>query len=676
VHFALDLTAPTITVTGVTEGQCGAEGFVPETTVEDAHLDTWTTSLDGVEYISGTPITAEGSHTLLVQAADEAGNTAETTVHFIIDRTAPVLTVSGVADGGFYSGPVTPEIAYSDANLAGGEGTLDGNPYEPGTPITAEGTHVLAGSVWDCAGNTTSVSVTFTIDLTAPVISVTGVSDGECTIHDVTPTITVTDAHLDGWSATLDGAAFESGTTVTAEGTHVLVVTADDLAGHEATATVTFKIDRTNPVVSISGVTEGTYYNVGVIPNVSVSDANLLGSNVTLNGQPFTSGTPITADGDYMLSAAGWDCAGNSASASVSFVVDRTPPSILVTGVVEGGTHNLGTAANITVTDAHLDTWSATLNGNPYTSGTPITEVGSYVLVVQAFDLATNEATRTVNFSIQGMALPEFKFAVCAAEGVSIQNNAVVRSKDCQTGALGDHGYVGADGNVSMGNNAAVRGGVTTGGNLSMGNNSHVWGDAYLGGTKTGGGVVHGSITYPTPDPSPCSCTYDLAALLDEKEQYNDNDALAGDPAIAPYLVNGGLELPNNAHVTLPAGDYYLDHVNLANNALLGAAGGDVYLYVRHSFVMSNNARLESPCASGPMFKIFATTDTGAGEQFVFTNNSTVRALVYAPNAAVTFKNNTTFCGAVFAKTATLNQNATVYLDESLWAGVPELWCE
>jgi hypothetical protein len=24
----------------------------------------------------------------------------------------------------------------------------------------------------------------------------------------------------------------------------------------------------------------------------------------------------------------------------------------------------------------------------------------------------------------------------------------------------------------------------------------------------------------------------------------------------------------------------------------------------------------------------------------------------------------------------TLNQNATVYLDESLWAGVPELWCE
>jgi hypothetical protein len=187
---------------------------------------------------------------------------------------------------------------------------------------------------------------------------------------------------------------------------------------------------------------------------------------------------------------------------------------------------------------------------------------------------------------------------------------------------------------------------------------------------------VHGAITYPTPDPSPCSCTYDLAALLNEKEQYNDNDALAADPAIAPYLVNGGLELPNNAHVTLPAGDYYFDHVSLANNAVLGAAGGDVYLYVRHGFVMSNNARLESPCASGPMFKIFAATDIAAGEQFTFVNNSTVRALVYAPNAALTFKNNTTFCGAVFAKSATLNQNATVYLDESLWAGVPELWCE
>ncbi|MBI5524725.1 MAG: hypothetical protein HY897_00165, partial [Deltaproteobacteria bacterium] len=310
------------------------------------------------------------------------------------------------------------------------------------------------------------------------------------------------------------------------------------------------------------------------------------------------------------------------------------------------------------------------------TSGTPINDAGSYVLEVTASDLAGNTATRTVNFTIQGMALPEFKYAICATGNVTIENNALVRSKDCQSGALGDHGYVGADGNVSMSNNSTVRGGIVAGGNLSMGNNSHLWGDAFLGGTKSGGGIVHGTISYPTPDPSPCSCTYDLAGLLDEKEVHNDNEALAADPAIAPYLVNGGLELPNNAHVTLPTGDYYFDHVTLNNNAVLGAAGGDVYLYVRHSFVMANNSRLESPCASAPMFRIYAGTNTSAGEQFTFVNNTETRALVYAPLAAVEFKNNTTFCGAAFVKTATLKQNAKVYLDETVWAGVPEVWCE
>ncbi|MBI5528725.1 MAG: hypothetical protein HY897_20540 [Deltaproteobacteria bacterium] len=76
------------------------------------------------------------------------------------------------------------------------------------------------------------------------------------------------------------------------------------------------------------------------------------------------------------------------------------------------------------------------------------------------------------------------------------------------------------------------------------------------------------------------------------------------------------------------------------------------------------------------MFRIYATTDTAAGEQFTFVNNTETRALLYAPLAAVEFKNNATFCGAAFVKTATLKQNAKVYLDEAVWTGVPAVWCE
>ncbi|MBI5525176.1 MAG: hypothetical protein HY897_02500 [Deltaproteobacteria bacterium] len=695
VSFVLDTVPPAIDIQGVEEGVVDYPGVAATITVSDLHPDTWSATLDGNPYMSGTPITAVGSHVLVVNAADKATNGASRTVSFTVREAnrPPVIVIAGVEDGGEYNEAVTPEISVTDPddNLSAVTITLkkdDGEPqpYTPGTGISDDGDYTLSVTATDTLNLSASHVVTFALDLTPPAID-PGVVDGLCTIHDVTPVITVTDVHPGSWAATLskDGGpeeSFVSGTTVSAEGSYVLAVAAEDAFDNHATVSPGFKIDRTAPVVDISGVAEGSYFNFPVAPAVDVDDANLLGSNVTLKkddqpAEPFVSGTTVTADGSYVLSVTAWDCAGNSTSATVSFVVDRTPPSIVVTGVVDGGTHNLGTAAFITVADANLVTpWTATLNGNPYTSGTPITEEGNYTLAVNAADLAGNGADRTVNFAIAGMALPEFRYAICATGSIAIQNNALVRSKNCTTGQFGDFGDVGADGNVSMSNNATVRGMLAGGGNLSMGNNSHLWGDAYLGGAKSGNGVVHGSISYPTPDPAPCACDYDLAALLAEKEQYNNNAALAGDPAIAPYLVNGGLELPNNAHATLPAGGYYLDHVTLNNNAVLGADDGDVYLYVRHSLVMSNNSRLNSPCASGPMFRIYAGADTAAGEQFTFVNNTETRAVVYAPLAAVEFKNNATFCGAVFVKNATLNNNAKVYLDESIRAGPPLLWCE
>ena len=42
---------------------------------------------------------AEGMHTLTVTAADVAGNVTSVTVHFVCDRTPPVITVMCPADG-------------------------------------------------------------------------------------------------------------------------------------------------------------------------------------------------------------------------------------------------------------------------------------------------------------------------------------------------------------------------------------------------------------------------------------------------------------------------------------------------------------------------------------------------------------------------------------------------
>lgn len=81
-------------------------------------------------------------------------------------------------------------------------------------------------------------------DTTAPVITVTGVTDGYNNVGPVTITFSATDA-VDGSvaaTATLDGVAFTSGTTVSDNGIYTLVVTATDAADNTATTTIDFAI--------------------------------------------------------------------------------------------------------------------------------------------------------------------------------------------------------------------------------------------------------------------------------------------------------------------------------------------------------------------------------------------------------------------------------------------------
>ncbi|CAG7653539.1 DNRLRE domain-containing protein [Paenibacillus allorhizosphaerae] len=81
-----DLKAPKITVTGVTYGQGYADSVSPAITAEDAEsgVKTLSVTLNGEPYVSETPITAAGVHTLRAEASDFAGNTATETVTFAV----------------------------------------------------------------------------------------------------------------------------------------------------------------------------------------------------------------------------------------------------------------------------------------------------------------------------------------------------------------------------------------------------------------------------------------------------------------------------------------------------------------------------------------------------------------------------------------------------------------
>ncbi len=398
--FTIDKTPPVLAITGVVDGACGNADVTPVVTATDVHLTGVEVTLNSVPFESGTTITAEGDYTLVAVAIDSAGNTTRQERRFIIDKTAPTITIEGVTDGEIGNYPMKPAFSTSDLHPGTVTATLNNQPFTSATVITAEGDYTLIVTATDTCGNSSSQTVRFRIDKTPPFIAINGVPGG-CVNTDVTPVFSATDLHLDLVTATLDGQPFTSGTTVAAEGDHTLRIEAADQAGNSSTETRTFTIDKTNPVIALTGVTDAAIVNTDLTPVFSASDAHLHAVTATLNGAPFTSGTTIMAEGDYRLVVTATDTCGNSSSQTVLFTIDKTPQGITITGVPEVCLNDDVTPV-FTATD--VQSLAATLNDQPFTSGTTVTAEGDYTLRVVATDAAGNTSTETRTFTIDKTA--------------------------------------------------------------------------------------------------------------------------------------------------------------------------------------------------------------------------------------------------------------------------------
>ncbi|WP_265333594.1 InlB B-repeat-containing protein [Paenibacillus sp. P13VS] len=143
--------------------------------------------------------------------------------------------------------------------------------------------------------------------------------------------------------------------------------------GESIPVAVTLTIEQTTAPV-ISNVTEGGMYNQAVTPRFNSGTA-------LLNGAPFTSGTTVTADGDYTL-----EVTNSIGTTTIHFTVDTHPP--IVAGVTQNGVYTISPV--ITFNEG-----TATLSGFPFNSGDTVQTEGEHVLIVT--DRADN--TTTVRFS-------------------------------------------------------------------------------------------------------------------------------------------------------------------------------------------------------------------------------------------------------------------------------------
>ncbi len=229
-------------------------------------------TVDGGSALPSAMLT-DGVYTVVLTAADNAGNTASTTRTIMVDTIPPALDLSmdGVSGlNGWYVSPVTITAIVSDftSGIGSTQYRMDSGEWQDGTStrVLIDGKHVVDFRVADQAGNETSASLSFKIDMTPPSSSFTSPSATELVME----TVQITGMTLEETSGLSSVEIFHEGgtwlplspisgnwsspwdTTVLPNGTYSVFVRGTDLAGNrEAPVQIDLVVGNPAPDVRI-----------------------------------------------------------------------------------------------------------------------------------------------------------------------------------------------------------------------------------------------------------------------------------------------------------------------------------------------------------------------------------------------------------------------------------------
>ena len=399
----------------------------------------------------------EADYVVKAYSVDKAGNrSAERTVQFRIDKTAPELKITGTASGStlnsgttltfsmteaFWrdaSGTITITRKASDSVSESNYKTIDFKPTARVTTLTETlsetGEYKVTFTGKDRAGHTAEAATyTVRIDTGKPVITLSGVSNNDKTTKQVefqaqieedfyltkSVKIQATRTYLDpesykeknedlqitGYNPTAATTLIRN--TFTEDGIYKIQVTCKDAAGNEDTQEVSFTIDKTKPVIDpkVMRAYEGTLtsfvwdYDLNdIIYDLTVCDAHMY-----LNGSEYD-GTSAVEDGAYEMKITAEDELGNATAETVNFNLDTKAPTFIVTGVEDGEVKNEQYDINVSLQLDEDTLDEVTLNGSAVeikdnAATITVTEKGDYKLTMKAHDDAGNVAEKTISFT-------------------------------------------------------------------------------------------------------------------------------------------------------------------------------------------------------------------------------------------------------------------------------------
>jgi hypothetical protein len=307
-------------------------------------IGAWTT------YAAPVRVSGEGTHTVDYFAVDVAGNRETTrSISFRIDTIAPTdsAAISGpLGANGWYVSPVTTTVTGSDSGsgFSSIQMRTDGAPwftYVGPITISTNGAHTVEHFPVDVAGNRgITKNVSFRIDMVGPVTTaaMTGTA-GAAGWYTSAVSVSMSAKSSNGTSTAIayrvDGGLWSSYAVPFSvnEGRHVLAFQATDSSGAiEPLQSMAINVDTTPPVIDIAagiitiplgGYISWTGSDVGsgiasYALSVDGGAFQSVGTKTSVNG--------AWAEGQHTAVVKAQDAAGNDATKTMTFVVDKNAP--------------------------------------------------------------------------------------------------------------------------------------------------------------------------------------------------------------------------------------------------------------------------------------------------------------------------------------------------------------
>lgn len=425
--WTIDTGAPVVTITG------GPAGTVKQTTASIPFTVTGTAvsiqcQLDTGAFAACTSpynLTglADGSHTVTVKATDAASNSGSDFLTWTVDTTAPVVTITSQPPANTNVNPVTVAFTVTGGAISttcaidGGAAASCTSPF---TASLADGAHAIVVTATDFVGNAQSKTASFTLDTVAPTVTITS-APGALTNQQKPPIAFATAGSPSAVTCQIDAGAFAACTspfapaTALADGSHTITVKVVDLAGNASMDSTTFTVDATPPTVTITAQPPASW-NMTSASITFTTAGSPTAIDCSLDGGAFAACTTMTsyavtglAEASHTMTVRVTDAAGNTNTASATFVVDVTPPTVTITTAFATPTNNnkppiaFTTAGAPTSIQCQIDTGAVGACASPFTPGAALTE-GAHTITVKATDAAGNAGSDSVAFTVDTIA--------------------------------------------------------------------------------------------------------------------------------------------------------------------------------------------------------------------------------------------------------------------------------